>query len=218
MRITKDGNIGIGTTNPPASVTIQTSTSSLGTTSELGLLINNNGATGKFSQIGFGYSEATTGAVIGGEIESGAGATKSSLVFGTRGTTSGSDAPAERMRITSEGDVGIGTTDPQGYKLAVNGSMIAESVKVKLHANWPDHVFSKSYKLPDLKETEKFINENSHLPEIPSAVEVEKDGINLGEMNSKLLQKIEELTLYLIDQNKEIKELKSEINQLKSKP
>jgi hypothetical protein len=126
------------------------------------------------------------------------------------------------MIIKNNGSIGIGTFDPQGYKLAVNGNMIAESVKVKLYANWPDHVFEPSYKLPDLKETEQFIKENKHLPESPSAKEVAENGINLGEMNSKLLQKIEELTLYLIAQdkkfNEQISDLKNEIVQLKSKP
>lgn len=122
------------------------------------------------------------------------------------------------------GGVGIGTTNPQGYKLAVAGKVRATEIKVEA-LPWSDFVFEPSYKLRGLEETEQFIKKNGHIPEIPSAKEVEENGINVGEMNAKLLQKIEELTLYLIDQNKkqevlvtEVKELKSEINQLKSKP
>lgn len=128
--ITDAGNVGIGTTNPGAKlevsgtgyfstgsyagslgkVTINTSTATLGATQELGLLISNDGSTGKLAQIGFGYSESRTGAVIGGIISNGAGATTSDLFFATRTTTVGSDAPTERMRITSAGNVGIGTS------------------------------------------------------------------------------------------------------------
>ncbi|MES2457429.1 MAG: hypothetical protein V4594_17870 [Bacteroidota bacterium] len=115
------------------------------------------------------------------------------------------------------GNVAIGTTDPKGYKLAVAGSMIAESVKIKLQGAWPDFVFSKKYQLPSLQETEKHILANGHLPGIPSASEVSKEGIDLGEMNKKLLQKIEELTLYLIDMKKENDLQKEDINYLKSK-
>jgi len=114
--------------------------------------------------------------------------------------------------ITTEGgNIGIGTADPKGYKLAVAGNMIAESVKVKLKAAWPDFVFAKSYALPTLKETESHIKEKGHLPGIPSAAEVEANGIDLGNMDAKLLQKIEELTLHLIRQEKEIQELKQKM-------
>jgi len=123
----------------------------------------------------------------------------------------------ERMRVTNTGNVGIGTADTKGYKLAVAGNMIAESVKVKLQTAWPDFVFAKSYAFPSLKETETHIKEKGHLPGIPSAAEVKANGIDLGEMNAKLLQKIEELTLHLIEQNKEIKVLKKEVKLLKSK-
>ena len=105
--------------------------------------------------------------------------------------------------VPNGGNVAIGTTDTQGYKLAVNGSIRAKEIKVEA-TPWPDYVFRASYKLPDLKETENFIKVNGHLPEIPSAAEVEKEGVGLGEMNARLLKKIEELTLHLIDQNKRL--------------
>jgi hypothetical protein len=127
------------------------------------------------------------------------------------------------------GNVGIGTTTPK-EKLSVNGKIRAKEIKVET-TNWPDYVFAKSYPLPTLQETEKHIKEKGHLPGIPSAEEVKANGIDLGTMNAKLLQKIEELTLYLIEMKKEstqdkinIKELKAltnllflEVKQLKSK-
>lgn len=102
--------------------------------------------------------------------------------------------------MVSSGNVGIGTTDTKGYKLAVNGNVIATSMIVKLYANWPDYVFKKSYKLPSLLEVKSYIDKNQHLPEMPSETDVKQNGINLGEMNKILTKKIEEPTLYLIDQ------------------
>lgn len=104
--------------------------------------------------------------------------------------------------------VSIGTTNvPSGYKLAVDGKIITEEVDIRLSGNWPDYVFEEEYVLVPLAEVEQYINENKHLPEVPSAEEVEKEGISVGEMNAVLLKKIEELTLHMIEQEKRIKEL-----------
>lgn len=103
--------------------------------------------------------------------------------------------------------LGIGTSDTQGYALAVAGNVVAESVKISLQTNWPDFVFEKEYALPSLYEVERHIREKGHLSGLPSADEVEANGIDLGGMNALLLQKIEEMTLYLIQQDKRIKEL-----------
>jgi hypothetical protein len=113
-----------------------------------------------------------------------------------------------KMVLTAAGGVGIGTEDPKGYKLAVNGDAIFTRVKVKPFSGWPDYVFNKEYKLPSLQEVEEYVKANKHLPHIPSAADVEKEGLDLGEMNKKLLQKVEELTLYLIDIKRELNELK----------
>ena len=109
----------------------------------------------------------------------------------------------------STGNVGIGTTDTKGFKLGVNGKIAATEVKVALYNNWPDYVFYDDYKLPSLTEVENHIKEKGHLENIPSATEVAENGILLGDMNAKLLQKIEELTLYTIAQEKEIEDLQS---------
>ena len=113
---------------------------------------------------------------------------------------------ADSGNIVLNNNVGIGTETPQ-EKLSVNGKIRAREIKVET-ANWPDYVFSKEYKLPDLKETETFIKNNGHLPGVPSATVAEKEGIELGEMNKVLLKKIEELTLHLIELKKEVSELK----------
>ncbi|MBC3844831.1 hypothetical protein H8K90_00430 [Winogradskyella echinorum] len=114
----------------------------------------------------------------------------------------------------STGSIGIGTMSfvdgADTYKLSVEGKVRAHGVKV--YTDWADYVFEESYKLPTLEEVEKYIKENGHLKDIPSAEEVEESGIDLGEMNKLLLQKIEELTLYTIELKKEIEVLKSKID------
>jgi len=115
------------------------------------------------------------------------------------------------MIIKNDGNIGIGTTTPR-EKLSVNGKIRAQEIKVEA-APWPDYVFTKDYKLPPLDETEKHIKEKGHLPGIPSAEEVKANGINIGEMNAKLLQKIEELTLHLIAHENHIDALQKTVNE-----
>lgn len=100
--------------------------------------------------------------------------------------------------------VGIGTLTPQ-EALSVNGKIRAHEIKIEVgSANWPDYVFDASYSPASLSEIEDFIRLNKHLPEVPSAKEVEENGIDLGNMNMKLLKKIEELTLHLIEKEKQL--------------
>ena len=113
------------------------------------------------------------------------------------------------------GSLMIGTIDPKNFKLAVNGSAIATSVTVKIKNEWPDYVFDRQYKLTPLSDLEKYINDNKHLPEVPSQSDVTGEGLNLGEMNRILLKKVEELTLYLIEQNKRIGEQQKTIDFLR---
>ena len=115
-------------------------------------------------------------------------------------------------RNATNGNVGIGTNDTKGYKLAVNGDAIFTKIKVKSLAAWPDYVFEGDYALPVLSEVEQFIKTNKYLPDMPSAKDVKENGMDVEEMNRKLLQKVEELTLYLIQQEKEITILKQQIN------
>jgi hypothetical protein len=115
--------------------------------------------------------------------------------------------PVERMRISSTGYVGIGTISP-AYPLDVCGTIRAREVKVDLQGTCPDFVFKNDYKLMDIMDLENFVKTNKHLPEIASEKEMIANGININELQMKLLQKIEELTLYTIEQNKAIEELK----------
>ncbi len=111
----------------------------------------------------------------------------------------------------SDGNVGIGTACPDA-KLCVNGVIkVSEEVTVETFG-WCDYVFEDNYKLSPLSEVEKFIKQNHHLPEIPSAVTVEEEGVGLLDMNKKLLKKVEELTLYIIEQEKRIQKLESATN------
>lgn len=109
---------------------------------------------------------------------------------------------SQGISVDENGNVGIGTSNP-GRELEVNGTIRSKEVIVEA-TNWPDYVFEEDYDLPTLSEIEAFIKTNKHLPEVPSAKEMEANGISLGEMNMLLLKKIEELTLHTIEQQKEL--------------
>jgi hypothetical protein len=113
---------------------------------------------------------------------------------------------------STDANVGIGTSSPDAT-LDVDGDIICGAIEVMDLGEWKDYVFNEDYNLRSLQEIENFINENHHLPDIPSEVEVLENGYNMGEMDAMLLQKIEELTLYIIEQSKEINNLKAKLNQ-----
>lgn len=119
------------------------------------------------------------------------------------------------MSIRSNGDVGIGTTSPR-EKLSVNGNIRSREIKVEAQ-NWPDFVFEKNYKKLSLSELEAYVQHHKHLPGVPSASEVEKNGIALGEMNKILLQRLEELALHLIEKDKQLNSQQSEMSQVVKK-
>jgi hypothetical protein len=136
--------------------------------------------------------------------------TAKSLKFGGNGLTD--------ILLSNSGYVGIGTTiaPPSGVKLAVNGKINCKEVEVTL-TGWSDFVFNKDYKLRSLDEVSAFVAKNNHLPDVPSESEVLAKGANLGQMDAILLQKIEELTLYMIDLKKQNDNLKDQISKLQSK-
>lgn len=124
-------------------------------------------------------------------------------------TMGGDGVVNAKMAILPSGNVGIGTISPE-EKLSVKGKILAQEITIK-PTGWADYVFEKSYQLQALSDIEEYISKNKRLPGIQSAAEVEKNGVGLGEMNAKLLAKIEELTLYLINHNKELNLLKEQI-------
>ncbi|CAL2059558.1 hypothetical protein [Tenacibaculum sp. 190524A05c] len=202
MVIQQGGNVGIGTTVPSTNLHVRGSS---------GILLTTDDVTQDLKLFRDGED-----AVIEGRVNN-------NLILRTKGNDANSEgllvqnaAKDNLMFVNGLGKVGIGVTDTKGYNLAVAGSngIVAEKVTVKLRATWPDYVFTNDYKLPTLEEVEQQISNNGHLSNIPSAAEVKKNGIELGEMNKKLLEKIEELTLYTIQQDKEIKALKKQDSKL----
>lgn len=115
-------------------------------------------------------------------------------------------------KVNINGMVGIGTSNPT-LPLEVNGTIRAKEIIVE--SGWADFVFKSDYKLPALFEVESHIKEHGHLPGMPSESEVKENGVALSEMNAKLLQKIEELTLYMIQYDKELNQMKKELDSLK---
>jgi len=109
------------------------------------------------------------------------------------------------MITDASGNIGIGTINPNAYKLAVKGTVHAQQVNVDLNG-WSDYVFNPEYPLKSLSEVKAYINKNHHLPDIPSEQEMVKTGIDVGEMNKLLMKKVEELTLYLIEKDMQIKD------------
>ncbi|MGF7077000.1 hypothetical protein [Mucilaginibacter sp. 3215] len=142
--------------------------------------------------------------------------TESGKVLQVNGTGVGIgyDPPAWSSpdKLYISGNVGIGTNTPR-EALSVNGSIRAKQIKVET-ANWPDYVFKPAYQLPSLTEVKAYIDQNQHLPEIPSEQEIATNGQNLGEMNKLLIKKVEELTLYLIEKDRKDKQQEIRIEKL----
>lgn len=136
--------------------------------------------------------------------------------------TEGWQLNGDHLQNTNSGGVIIGrdvTKTPAGYQLYVADGILTEKVKVAVKSmdDWSDRVFEKEYKLKSLREVEQHIQQTGHLPGVPSATEVVATGIDLGKMDAKLLEKVEELTLYLIEQRKELEQVRQQNQQLMKK-
>ena len=187
--IKDDGKVGVGTTSPAellhVSSTLQYPRVSVQTT-------HTSGAPGFDIRDASGTPKFTWQYDIGGGFMS--------FYQGSVGN---------RLVIRNDGNVGIGTTSPDA-KLAVKGHIHTQEVRVDMTGSMvPDYVFEDSYNLRPLSELENYINQNKHLPEVPSATEIEANGVKLAEMNMVLLKKVEELTLYVIELKKEVDKLKA---------
>ncbi|WP_339815074.1 hypothetical protein [uncultured Imperialibacter sp.] len=179
-----DGFVGIGTSTPNQKLNIFDGNISLRVKS------NNDQQSILFQNSGSSYVWAI----------SRSGSTLGDLLF-KGGASSDPNSLPTRVIFKNTGEVAIGTsTISPGYKLTVKGGIHAEEVKVDLNVPGPDYVFKEDYPLASLEDTKAYIEQNKHLPGIPSSDEMQQNGVNLLEMNMKLLEKVEELTLYLIEQ------------------
>lgn len=193
VHVANSGNVGMGTTNPGAKLEVAADYS--------GLPVN-YGTTQAYSALR--VTSSGTNAVLDFGVNSGYGAW---LQYSNK-TDLSHVYPI--LLNPLGGNVGIGTTNPDPYALAVNGTIRAKEIVVD--TGWSDYVFSKGYRLAPLSEVEAHITKEGHLPNVPSAKEVAERGISVGEMQAKLLAKIEELTLHQIAQAKELQSLRVRVS------
>ncbi|WP_440134003.1 hypothetical protein [Chitinophaga sancti] len=200
MMINNVGNVEIGGgSNPTARLQVDGNLAIGGSGYSFGISMNDKFTYSGISQLHYGMQWVKDPDLVGGFTMYQSG--YMGIKFFTQGLP--------RLTVGFNGNVGIGTTNPQS-ELSVNGTVTSKKVKVTA-TGWADFVFAPEYQLPSLKKVEAFIKEHRHLPDVPGAEKVEKEGQDLGEMNKILLQKVEELTLHLIAQQKEIEELKAAI-------
>jgi len=196
------GNVGIKLTNPAAALDVNGS-----------ILMAQNGF--------YGFRRASDGIAIP-MISVIANGSSSNLQLGSNssqfsgGYTDIYSGATCQVRILSNGNVGIGLPNP-AYKLDVFGIIRARELKLDMGGGTPDYVFKPGYKLKSLSEVDEYIKQNSHLPDIKPAEEIEKEGASIGEMQNKLLQKVEELTLYVIELNKKNQDLQQKVEKLENK-
>jgi len=215
------GNVGVGTLNPRAKIDVASYVNDGLLGSVLGRLVEGDDTgSGTFIGVrGFGTQSEFNGKSFAIE-HSFYGETNSSINFYRGNARTGgyltfsTNSNYETMRIDPNGNVGIGTATPN-EKLAVNGKIRAKEIKVE-PTGWSDYVFEDDYKIASLGEIEKYIKVNKHLPEVPTAKEVAFNGVELGEMNRLLLKKVEELTLHLIEKEKQLDDSNKRLSKLEA--
>jgi len=203
MIINSQGNVGIGTTIPKQMLHIVDGNILISCASTNRAPGSANGS------LLFGDTASTTDPFGEWGIEYMSGETEMNGLNFWKPATSSHNTMNYCLFLKDNGNIGIGTNNPQA-KLAVNGEILAKSVRVNTGSTyWPDYVFGNDYNLMSLRELELYVNAHKHLPGIPSAQEVEEQGdVDLGAMNALLLEKVEELTRYVIDLQNQIDELK----------
>ncbi len=198
-----DGSLGIGSTNPAGKFTVVGNDSSVNTTIlKLGNLDARNWhfVAAKYQHNAYGdYALVLSQPAYSGGC---ANACRGDLVL-----------QPGRNTVINTGNVAIGTNNPGNYKLAVNGTIKAKEIVVSMN-NWADYVFEDDYKLLPLNDVKSFIEANKHLPGIPSAKNIESSNLPIGEMQRLQMEKIEELTLHLIEKDEEIGELEERLERL----
>jgi hypothetical protein len=200
--LASNGNVGIGTTNPGSRLWLQNAVSA---GSDNYMLNLENPTTVGDARSGIRFwvnSENSAGATINVSNDNASGG---NIRFNT--ITAGTESTRVSI-LSSNGNMGIGTVSPT-EKLSVNGNIIARKIRIT-QTGWSDYVFDKDYQLRPIASLESFISRNKHLPDMPSAKEVEANGISVGDTQALLLKKIEELSLYIIDLNKRIQSLEKE--------
>jgi hypothetical protein len=222
IRIKGNGNVGIGETNPAKKLYIQVSSHGDG------LTINNSVDQGG-TYISLADHDGKQANIVSFTDDFADANFKNSLQFFARSgknihfaTSSTTSSGTNKMVILNNGNVGIGTSNPSEL-LTVKGKILAGEVQIENVSNIPDYVFEEDYNLRSIAEVDSYIKENKHLPDVPSASELEENGYNIGDMNNILLKKVEELTLYVIDlkknnedQQKLIEQLQTEVKLLKN--
>jgi hypothetical protein len=228
VRIASNGFIGVGITNPTQMLHMNNGAILLqGNVSGLGgpqILLGGTPGVQTYGQYGIEYeSAAMAGAANGGLnfwkpfLSTGVGA--NNILFLSDNAMVGVNTPSPTAQLTVNGTTLIGDPSvvslPAGYKLYVQTGILTEKVRVSVvnSGTWADYVFADKYALPSLQEVAGYIKTNKHLPGIPSAAEVEKNGVDLVEMDAALLKKIEEMTLYMMEQNKRIERLENELKE-----
>lgn len=221
------GNLGLGTTLPQYRLEVAPGNSyqSAAAFHQRGdqafghilSLITDNPNGGDDPRIMFAYRNGSKRWSLGGHLNTNAQNSRFSL---WEDASDGNKFPTgefgtERFTVLPGGNVGIGTSVPD-QKLTVMGTIHAKEVKIDLNVPGPDYVFEKTYKLKSLAEISTYIAKYKHLPEVASAAEMKAEGLKLTEMNMKLLQKVEELTLYLIQQKNEIRKQQQRMSRLET--
>lgn len=203
-----NGWVGIGVTNPERVFHLR---------DNLGILrVDRNGNSPGFMAVRFNedYSQIHSSYFLSAGYANGQ---RYFTIIDMKNSAVGSNGIERRLVVTQNGAVNIGsnTSVPSGYKLAVEGKVICEELRVKLQSEWPDYVFDDSYTLMPLAEVSDYIQTNKHLPGLPTAGEME-GGVAVGEMNRLLVEKVEELTLYAIEAEKENEALQNDLSSLKA--